>query len=81
MVESKIRDFLIASDHTEILREKLVGHKAAVNSIDYFHPQIAENESGYFQQSFKDHGLILSASDDGTALVWDLRINKRVMLI
>jgi WD40 repeat protein len=25
--------------------------------------------------------LLLSASDDGTALLWDLRINKRVMLI
>lgn len=25
--------------------------------------------------------LMLSASDDGTAMIWDLRTNKRVMLI
>jgi len=24
---------------------------------------------------------MVSASDDGTAMIWDLRINKRVMLI
>ncbi len=38
---------------------------------------------GYLQSNdgFQESGILLSASDDGTSLIWDLRINKRVMFI
>lgn len=80
MVESKIKDLIISSDQTEVVREKLEGHKASVNSLDYYKP--LKEAQGYLNSAYQqESGLLLSASDDGTSLIWDLRINKRALLI
>jgi hypothetical protein len=69
MVESA-KDFLLQS--SEILREKLEGHKKSVNSLDIYHPS-PQSSDGYLASAYKEPGrLMVSASDDGTALLWDL---------
>ena len=77
----EVKDALIASDACEVVREKLEGHKAAINSLDFFRPQSVGE--GYLNSNplYSVNGLLLSASDDGTSAVWDLRLNKRVLLI
>jgi WD40 repeat protein len=81
MVEKSIKDFLLASEKTEIIREKLEGHKDAVNSLDYLLPNKANEAYLQSNDGFQESGIFLSASDNGTSLIWDIRINKRVMLI
>ena len=55
-----------------------MGHKSSVNSLDIYNPE-KSSDNGYLGQTYQQ--LLLSASDDGTAMIWDLRTNKRVMLI
>ena len=54
---------------SEIVRESLLGHKGSVESL--------ELTTGL---SIVPDGL-LSASEDGTARIWDLRTNKGVVLL
>jgi WD40 repeat protein len=73
MVESA-KDYLVSQ--AEVVRDRLEGHKGAVNSLEVYSQSGGE---GYLAASYE--GVVMSASDDGTALVWDLRNNKRVMIM
>lgn len=72
-----IKDFLLAKD-SEIIRAKLEGHKDTVNSLDILKP-IGGGGEPYLSKY--DTGLLLSASDDGKMNLWDMRIDKRVVMI
>ena len=65
MVEKQLEQLSL----NQITREKLTGHKKQVNSINAYASS----------QSFCE--CLLSASDDGTARLWDLRTNKGTMLL
>jgi WD40 repeat protein len=52
-----------------IVRVKLLGHTDSVNTLQY-----ADTTSNLPK-------CLLSASDDGTCRLWDLRSNKGVMLL
>ncbi len=71
MVEQQLASLSLQEDtpKNEIVREFLLGHKKSVNSIQHMLPSTNLPE------------CLLSASDDGTARIWDLRINKGVMLL
>ena len=55
------------------MRAKIEGHTDTVNSVEIVNG--AEEFSG------NQDGCLLSASDDGTARIWDLRTNKGVVLL
>lgn len=57
-----------ASD-PEITRDKLIGHKGSVNSV-----QLLRNLTNL-------PDCLLSASDDGTSRIWDLRTNRGAVLL
>ena len=56
------------------MRERIIGHTATVNSIELIHAG-----AGLVNNSIE--GCLLSASNDGTARVWDLRTSKGVILL
>eukprot|EP00347_Sterkiella_histriomuscorum_P008436 403345101 len=75
------------SKFSEVVRDKLEGHSETVNSIDIKKPVQQsefhqEDSSNYLAQpQFQDYGLLLSASADKSMAIWDLRLNKRIMMI
>ena len=64
------------------MRERLEGHKESVNSLDILKRAYALHSDDYLgSKSFEGSDIMVSASDDKTMMLWDLRINKRVMLL
>ena len=55
------------------MRDKIEGHSDTVNSIELIH-----SSAGLVPNT---EGCLLSASNDGTARVWDLRTSKGVILL
>jgi hypothetical protein len=43
--QEQVKDFILKSEATEIVRDKLIGHKSSVNSLDIYTPQATN--SGY----------------------------------
>jgi WD40 repeat protein len=78
MVEKIVKDYVFGE--SEIVRERLEGHKGAVNSLDMYNrgDSTTTTDSGYLASAGSQQ-YMLSASDDGTALIWDMRTNKKVM--
>ncbi len=58
----------------QVLRTKLLGHQDSVNSVQLY-PSLSPTDS-YLQPTDFPSGLLVSASDDKSARVFDLRINK-----
>jgi WD40 repeat protein len=80
MESKKDIENLLLANSSDIVREKLSGHKDSVNSLDLLTSNFVKGDylSGV---SYKDNGLLLSASDDHQIRVWDLRINKSIMML
>ncbi|CDW79253.1 wd40 repeat-containing protein [Stylonychia lemnae] len=88
MEKTKQEDLdFIFSKFSEVVRDKLEGHSDTVNSVDILDPSKSigkklNTEQNYLsKQQFHEHGLLLSASADKTMAIWDLRLNKRIMMI
>jgi len=70
MVEKQLAALTLdESPSQEIVRDKLIGHTASVNTI-----QLVRNITNL-------PDCLISASDDGTSRIWDLRTNKGAVLL
>ena len=62
----------------ECTLERLKGHTAAVTALA-FAPSV-DNPESFYTHAIQSEGVFASGSEDGTIRVWDLRVNKYIVL-